>query len=38
MFFLENDPVEKELKVLVCIIYAKLFKAVEGKFLQNTEM
>lgn len=37
LFFLENDPVEKELKVLICIIYAKLFKAVEGKILQNTK-
>lgn len=37
MFFFENDPVEKELKVLICVIYAKLFKAVEGKILQSTK-
>ncbi len=37
LFFFENDPVEKELKVLICIIYAKLFKAVEGKVLQSTK-
>lgn len=37
LFFFENDPVEKELKVLICIIYAKLFKAVEGKILQSTK-
>lgn len=37
LFFSENDPVEKELKVLICIIYAKLFKAVEGKILQSTK-
>lgn len=37
LFFFENDPVEKELKVLICIIYAKLFKAVEGKVLESTK-
>lgn len=37
LFFFKNDPVEKELKVLICIIYAKLFKAVEGKILQSTK-
>lgn len=37
LFFFKNDPVEKELKVLICIIYAKLFKAVEGKVLQSTK-
>lgn len=37
LFFFENDPVENELKVLICIIYAKLFKAVEGKILQSTK-
>lgn len=38
LFFFKNDPVEKELKVLICIIYAKLFKAVEGKILQSTKV
>jgi len=37
LFFFKNDPVEKELKVLICIIYAKLFKAVEGEILQSTK-
>ena len=33
LFFPEHDPVEEELQVLICIIDAKLLKAVEGQIL-----
>ena len=33
LFFPEYDPVEEELQVFVCIINAKLLKAVEGQIL-----
>lgn len=37
LFFLEYDPVEEELQVLICIINAKLFETVEGQILIPTE-
>lgn len=36
LFFPEYDPVEEELQVLICIINAKLLKAVEGQILWFT--
>lgn len=33
LFLLEYDPVEEELQVLICIINAELFEAVEGQIL-----
>lgn len=33
LFFLEYYPVEEELQILICIIDAKLFEAVEGQIL-----
>ena len=35
LFLPEHNPVEEELKVLVCIIDAKLLKAVEGQILHT---
>lgn len=37
LFFPEYDPVEEELQVLICIINAKLFKAVECQILLFTQ-
>lgn len=34
LFFLEYDPVEEELQILICIINAELFEAVEGQILE----
>ena len=33
LLFPEYDPIEEELQVLICIINAKLLKAVEGQVL-----
>lgn len=36
LLFFEDDPVEEELQILVCIVDAKLLKTIEGQVLLPT--